>query len=135
MMRGLPEPMTLEQLKKHIDRMDRRLRTKADKADLRRLERRMNERFAAVDARFVAVGARFVAVDARFVAVDARFDRIDARFDRIDARFGEMMRQFDGLRQQLNGIASGIHVKLDKHERLVNEFQGRLTDLERGSIR
>ncbi|MBZ5557412.1 MAG: hypothetical protein LAO77_09090 [Acidobacteriia bacterium] len=117
MIRRLREPMTVEQLKKH---MDRRLRTKADKADVRRLERRMNERFAAVDERFAAVDARFVAVD--------------ARFDRIDARFGEMMRQFDGLRQQLNGIASGIHVKLDKHERLVNEFQGRLTDLERGSI-
>jgi hypothetical protein len=42
MMRGLSEPMTIEQLKKHVDR---RLRMKADKADVRRLERRMDARF------------------------------------------------------------------------------------------
>ena len=113
--------MTVEQLEKHIGRLDRRLRLKADKADLRRLERRMDARFAQLDA--------------RFAQVDARFEQVDARFEQVDARFGEMMRQFDGLRQQLTGIASGIHIKLDKHERLVNEFQGRLSDLERGSIR
>jgi hypothetical protein len=102
MTRGLSEPMTIEQLKKH---MDRRLRMKADKADVRRPERRM----------------------------DQPFGEVDARFGEIDARFGEVMRQFEGLRQQLNGIASGIWNSLEKHERLVDEYQGRLTDRDFGS--
>lgn len=54
-------------------------RIDSTRADVARVERKM-------DARFDAIDSRFEAVDARFEAIDARFDRMDARFDRLESK-------------------------------------------------
>jgi TATA-binding protein-associated factor Taf7 len=47
-MRASREPMTIDQLKRHVDR---RLRAKADKAEVRRLEKTIDGRLASTDRR------------------------------------------------------------------------------------
>jgi hypothetical protein len=105
--------MTVAQLKKH---MDNRFKT---------VERRMNRRFAAVDARFTAVDGRLDAMDARFDAIDARFDRTDARmavgFESLDAKFDALFRI--------------LKDEQDHHTRIVDDHEERLKDLERPSGR
>jgi hypothetical protein len=97
-MRGLPEPMTVEQLKKHIDRLDRRLRTKADKADVRRLERRMDERFVAVDGRFTEVNAR---IDARFSSLN---DKLTMILDILNRKHDHHQEILDVHERRLNDL-------------------------------
>lgn len=92
--------MTIEQLKKH---MDRRLRMKADKADLRRFERRMGKRFAGVDLRF-----------------DALEKGLNAR---IDARFGS-------LNDKLTMILNILDRKYEHHQEILDVHEGRLQDLD-----
>jgi hypothetical protein len=69
-------------------------------ADVATLERRMEDRFDAVDARFDAVDARFDRVDARF----ARFDRGDARMDGFDERLRAVEIGFGKIDQRLSTI-------------------------------
>ena len=54
---------------------------------LDRIDARLDQKFAEIDARFDRVDAR---LDQKFAEIDARFDRVDARFDRIDDRFNEL---------------------------------------------
>lgn len=54
---------------------------------LDRIDARLDQKFAEIDARFDRIDAR---LDQKFAEIDARFDRIDARFDRVDARFDEL---------------------------------------------
>jgi hypothetical protein len=103
MMRDLPEPMTIDQLKKHIDRLDRRVRKKADKADVRRLERRMDERF-------VAVGLKFDALEKGLNA-------------RIDSRFGL-------LNDKLTTILNILDRKYDHHQEILDVHERRLNDID-----
>ncbi|MBI3493249.1 MAG: hypothetical protein HY047_15940 [Acidobacteria bacterium] len=121
MMRRLPEPMTIEQLKKH---MDGRLRTKADKADLRRLERRLDERFVRIDERFVAIDARFASVDDRLGMIDRRFDALEKALNaRIDARFGS-------VNDKLTTILNILDKKYDNHQMILDLYEVRLQELE-----
>ena len=112
--------MTLQQLKRHVDR---RLAKKADKSDVRQLERRMNARFAQMDARFEQV-------DSRFAQVDSRFAQIESRLDQIDSRFAQMNAHFEHLERQLGRLNRGLNGKTNGHRKILDEFQGRLTDLE-----
>jgi hypothetical protein len=105
--------MTIEQLKKHVDR---RLRTTADKADVRRLERRMDERFGTVES--------------RLGAVESRLDGVESRLGGVESRLGRVERGVDSLGEKLDYIAGILNGKFDKHERVVNEHEDRLRDLE-----
>src|SRR5262249_28262660 len=90
----------VRRLERRVDRIDRRLRRKADKADLRRVERRM------------IIG---------FVAVDARFRKIDERFDAVERRFDELQHWMIGF---FTPIKNHLECVVDEHEQ-------RLQDLEK----
>ncbi len=92
--------------------MNRSLRADL-RADMLRLEDRVDARFEAVDVRFEAFEQK---VDARFEAfeqkVDARFEafeqKVDARFEafeqKVDARFDSVHSEIHGLREALHGL-------------------------------
>jgi hypothetical protein len=91
MMRRSGTRMTVARLHRKVDRIERRLRTKADKADVRRLERRMNQRFAAVDRRFAAIDARFDTLEARMAIMDKRLhDKLDLFLDNHERRIQDL---------------------------------------------
>lgn len=77
---------------------------------LDRIDARLDQKFAEIDARFDRIDARldqkFTEIDARFNRVDAQFDRIDARFDRIDARFDRVDARFDELASMKRYVVS-----------------------------
>jgi chromosome segregation ATPase len=87
MIRGL-QRMTVGQLKHHLDR---RLRAKADKTDMRRLERKIDARFGSIDARFDSIDARFGSIDTRFERIEARLASHDRRFDSIDEKLNALL--------------------------------------------
>jgi len=87
--------MTIAKLHRKVDRIERRLRTKADKSDIRRLERRFNE------------------IDRRFNAQEGRFARIDARFDTLEARMAIMEKRLNDK----------LDLFLDNHERRIQDLE------------
>ena len=62
-------------------------------------------------------------MDARFKTVDKRFRVVDKRFDAID-------RRFDALDKKLDDHLASITLLLTHHDRVVDEHDERLTDLE-----
>src|SRR5262245_20782082 len=98
--------MTVAELKTHVDR---RLRKKADKADLRALEERMN--------------ARFQAVDDRFQTVDRRFNAVMDKLERIEHKIGAQLERIEHKLEDVERNTRHHKTILDNHER-------RLTDLE-----
>ena len=93
------------------------------------LKERMDQRFKAVDQRFDAVDRRFDAVDQRFKAVDRRFDTVDVRFDRLTAG---MDAGFSSLHDKLNAILQALNARDDHQQKILNEHEDRLKDLEAG---
>jgi hypothetical protein len=114
--------MTVDQLKRRIDRIDRRLRQKADKKDVRRLERKMDARFAQIDARFAQMDARFSQIDARFEHLQRALERLNRNFPwqarrtrgdprrvpSTSARSGDA-RWLNGVRQENRGNGAPPH--------------------------
>jgi chromosome segregation ATPase len=101
-------------------------------------------RFAAVDTRFDAVDTRFDAVDSRLDAMDARFDAMDRRFDAMDARFdsaerradlrmGTLERRLDSVDDKLETIVGILRDGIQHHQRILDEHETRLSDIERQS--
>ena len=72
---------------------------------------------------------RFKAVDQRFHAVDRRFDTVDVRFDRLTAR---MDAGFSSLHDKLNAILQALSTTDDHQQKILNEHEDRLEDLEAG---
>ena len=70
-------------------------------ADVATLERRMEDRFDAVDARFDRVDARFDRVDARFDRVDARMDGFDERLRAVEIGFGKIDQRLSTIERVL----------------------------------
>ena len=68
------------------------------RGEMSALEKRMGERFNAVDQRFDAVDQRFNAVDQRFDAVDQRFNAVDQRFDALEKVVVEIRDILNGSR-------------------------------------
>ena len=56
------------------------------------LEKRIDQRFVAIDQRFDGIEKRFVAIDQRFDRIEKRFVAIDQRFDRIERMLYLLMR-------------------------------------------
>ena len=80
--------------------MNRSLRADL-RADMLRLEDRVDARFEAVDARFEAVDARFEAVDARFEAVNAKIDALREALHGLDKRMASLEGLMQGLREAI----------------------------------
>ena len=70
-------------------------------ADVATLERRMEDRFDAVDARFDRVDARFDRVDARFDRGDARMDGFDERLRAVEIGFGKIDQRLSTIERVL----------------------------------
>lgn len=117
--------MTVAQLKTQMDRR------------FTRLERTLRSHVAETGTRFASVDTRFAAIDARFEAVDARFDAMDARFDsaerRADVRMGTLERRLDSVDDKLDAIIGILRDGLQHHQRILDEHETRLNDLERQS--
>ena len=98
-MRNDSEPVTVEQLAS-------RLKTKADKADVRRLDRR--------------VGLRFTRLENRMDHLEKRMDRLEKR---MDALAESMHDRFDRLERL-------IVLKFGEVGRILDEHESRIRDLE-----
>ena len=96
------------------------------------LMKRMDAGFKTFEQRMTS---RFDAVDARFDAVDARFDAVDKRFDAMaaasDARFGRVDRNIEAIGEKLDTITRTLHGRCDHQQKVANEHEDRLKDLER----
>ena len=99
MMPAPPEPMTIDQLKAHMDRrFDRLARTKADRSELRRLSSRCAtkvdlKRFATK----VELKAAFGRLEDRIAAIQTMLQRVLDHDDRIledhEARIADLERR------------------------------------------
>lgn len=98
------------------------------------LMKRMDARFKTFERRMTS---RFDAVDARFGAVDARFDAVDKRFDAMgaasDTRFGRVDRNIEAIGEKLDTITRILHGRCDHQEKVADEHDDRLKDLERAA--
>jgi hypothetical protein len=106
-----PEPMTIEQLKAHMDRrFDRLERTKADRSELRRLAARVQRCATKSDLK------RFATKDdlKRF----ALKDDLTRAFTRLEDRMIAVQRT-------LQGIARHHGLVLDDHEVRIGELERR----------
>ena len=124
--------MTLQQLKRHVDRrFDRLQRTKADKADLTRFTTKSEVRRLRKE-----IAARPTKDDLkreleRFAAKDA----LAQLATRVDANAAEMNRRFDSLNEKIDGLLRLMLDRFDQQEALIDrvyvEHGNRLADLER----
>src|SRR5262245_8080934 len=101
MMRDDSAAMTIEQLARRIERVDSSIRRKADKADVRRLER---------------------TVDIRFARVEKRVDRLEAR---INVMNDSMNARFDRLERLLRMNSAEQGRILDEHESRIRDLEHR----------
>jgi predicted nucleic acid-binding Zn-ribbon protein len=90
-----------------------------------RLERRMRNQVTAVDRRFASADQPFEAIEWRFETVDKRFDDLEARLTaRIDMRF-------ESLSEKIDVVLTHTKVMRDQFERVADEHEHRLRDLEK----
>ena len=68
-------------------------------------------------------------MDRRFTMVDQRFDAIDDRFDRLTSG---MDAGFASLHDKMNAILRALTNRDDHQQKVLNEHEERLRDLERG---
>lgn len=102
MMRRFGEPMTVAQLKQHMDRrFDRLDRRKADKSDLRRFA--MKTDFPLVEAR-----------------AEARFGEVARQFESLNAKIDSVLVYARGEIQQHTRV-------LDEHENRIRDLQNSTT--------
>jgi hypothetical protein len=131
MLRRSPRRMTLEQLKRHMDRrLDRLQRTKADKADLKRFATKSQFRRLLKD-----LSNRPTKDDLkRELARYATKDDLAQLATRVDRNTAEMNRQFDSLNDKIDGGLQAVLHRLeqlgDLQERMYREHGDRLRDLE-----
>lgn len=112
MMPTPPEPMTIEQLKAHMDRrFDRLERTKADRRELRRLAARVDRCATKADLERFATKADLK----RF----ATKEDLKAAVARLEDRIIAMQRTLQRI--------------VGHHDRILDDHEARLADLERRS--
>ena len=86
--------------------------------DIDRLDTKIDEGFAAVDAKFAAQDTKiyegFAAVDTKFAAQDTKidegFDAVDTKFDAVDARFDAQDAKFDA---QIDARFDAVDTRFD----------------------
>ena len=78
-------------------------------------------------------------MDARFKTFErrmtSRFDAVDKRFDAMgaasDARFGRVDRNIEAIGEKLDTITRILHGRCDHQQKVADEHEDRLKDLER----
>jgi hypothetical protein len=120
-----PEPMTIEQLKAHMDRrFDRLERTKADRTELRRLAARCATK---ADLKRFATKEDLRRLERRLEQRFATKDDFRKRFatkDELKAAFGRLEDRIAAMQTMLQRVA-------DHHDRILNNHEARIADLER----
>ena len=117
MRRPAAKPMTIVQLKRHMDRRFAIIngRLHATKDDVSALNGRMDHSFAEVLRRLDSLNDK---MDSLFKSTNARMDRlIAATNDRLDQRFNE------------------LDSKIVERDRIFTAFERRIQDLEAGAGR
>jgi chromosome segregation ATPase len=106
--------MTLAQLKKHLDkrftRVERTLRTHG--RQLKALEQK-----AAENERLWEQNER-------------RWEQNERRWTENDQRWARCERRFETIEEHLRSIRKTVNVLHTHHERILDEHEGRITDLE-----
>jgi len=80
-------------------------------------------------------------MDARFKTFErrmtSRFDAVDKRFDALgaagDTRFGRVDRNIEALGEKLDTITRILHGRCDHQQKIADEHDDRLKDLERAA--
>ena len=125
MMPPLPEPMTIEQLKAHMDRrFDRLERTKADRTQLRRLAARVDRCATKADLKRFATKEDLRRFERRYATKEdlKRF----ATKDDLKAAFRRLEDRITAMQTILQRVA-------DHHDRILDDHEARIGDLERRS--
>jgi len=99
MMPGGSAAMTIEHLARRIERVDSTLRKKADKADVKQLERKFDTRFSRVEKRADRLEARLNIMND---SMNGRFDRLE-RLLRVDS--AEQRRILDEHEDRIRDLA------------------------------
>ena len=93
--------------------------TPATKADLRKLEQSMNERFVRVDEKFEMIDEHFVKIDEQFVKIDEKFVKIDEKFERVHE-------DSDRILDVLINVDKKMGTKIDDHEKRITRLEERV---------
>ena len=101
---------------------------------IRRVRMTIAQLMKRMDARFKTFERRMTS---RFDAVDARFDAVDQRFDATgaasDTRFGRVDRNIGAIGEKLDTITRILHGRCDHQQKVADEHDDRLKDLERAA--
>jgi hypothetical protein len=116
--------MTIAQLKRHMDRRfantRRELQRFATKDDLRRFATKKDlRRFATKE-------------DLRRFATKEDFSGLETR---MNAGFGEVARRFDSLNAKMESMVKPLKEAIADRDRLFDEHEARIRDLEAGTAR
>jgi predicted nuclease with TOPRIM domain len=113
---------------------DEAIATMASKADMQRLEAKVDaleKRIGALEARIGALEVRVGALEARVDALATRIDALEARFDTAAAGMRHQFEVFsEGLQNQIGILAEAVMANNEKLDRLFNNLDERVTRLE-----
>lgn len=113
-----PEPMTIDQLKAHMDRrFDRLERTKADRSELRRLAATADRRWAATKKAF----KRFATKD----DLNGFVRKADLKRFATKVDFARLEDRVISMQRMLAGIARHHGLILDDHEVRIRDLERR----------
>ena len=129
MIRAFQHRMTLEQLKRHMDRrFDRLQRTKADKSDLKRFATKSQFRRLRMDLKRFATKhdlKRFATKDDLKLELERYTTKEETR-----TLAAEMFRRFDSLNDKIDSVLRRLDDVYNTHDRALTEHDLRLKDLE-----
>jgi len=94
---------------------------------IRRVRMTIAQLMKRMDARFKTFERRMTS---RFDAVDKRFDALGAAGD---TRFGRVDRNIEALGEKLDTITRILHGRCDHQQKIADEHDDRLKDLERAA--
>ena len=94
---------------------------------IRRVRMTIAQLMKRMDARFKTFERRMTS---RFDAVDKRFDAMGAA---SDTRFGRVDRNIEALGEKLDTITRILHGRCDHQQKIADEHDDRLKDLERAA--
>ncbi|MFS8976045.1 hypothetical protein PO002_16310 [Cupriavidus necator] len=78
------------------------------------MDKRITDRFDAVDKRIERLDGRVDKVEERLSRIESRLDRFDARFDAVDARFNAVDARFDGVDKHFESLDAKLNLLLKR---------------------
>ena len=132
-----PEPMTIEQLKAHMDRrFDRLERTKADRSELRRLAARVDRCATTADLERFATKEylkRFATKrDLKRFATKEDLKRFATKEDlKRFATKADLTAMTSRLGDRIHAMQMSVQRLVDHYDRILNDHEARIVDLER----